>query len=215
MNLTVNQRLMAIVLGAVAALIITGLIGFFSSQKVTEELKYTDANIIRSLAILSSAERDFLLIRVNALYHLSYTEAARKAPHEETIRHNILEIQKRLAEYEKDLIVNDEDRALFGNDQHLFSVYLQALERVLHYSNANDRESAVVVVESEWKPAGERLTAAFAEHSHFKERIVDQVVQQSLDSSQRNTWLLLLLMVLGVLFVIGIGYAFRKNLLGK
>lgn len=214
MNLGVNQRLIAIVLGAVTALIITGLIGFFSSQKMTEELKYTDANIIRSLSILSSAERDFLLIRVNALYHLSYLDRVKKTPHEETIRHNIQEIQKRLTEYEKDLVVNERDREYLRNDQQLFAIYLQALEKVLQFSNENDREAAVVVVESEWKPAGDRLTAAFTEHSHFKERLVDQIVQQSLDTGQRNSWLLLLVMLLGVLFVVGVGYVFRKSLSG-
>lgn len=215
MKLSVNQRLMAVVFGGVAALLITGLIGFFSSQKVTEELKYTDANIIRSLAILSSAERDFLLIRINALYHLSYIERSKKAPHEETIRHNIVEIQKHLAEYEKSLIVNERDREYLRNDQQLFAIYLQALEKVLQHSNDNDREAAVVVIESEWKPAGDRLTAAFTEHSHFKERLVDQIVQQSLDTGQRNSWLLLLVMILGVLLVVGVGYVLRKSLSEK
>ena len=54
MQLTVNQRLLAIMGGAVLALLITGLIGFLSSQKISDELKFTDENIIRSLAILSS-----------------------------------------------------------------------------------------------------------------------------------------------------------------
>lgn len=49
MRFTVNQRLLAIISGAVLAVLITGLIGFFSSQKLSEELKYTDENIIRSL----------------------------------------------------------------------------------------------------------------------------------------------------------------------
>ena len=80
MRFTVNQRLLAIIAGAVLAVLITGLIGFFSSQKLSEELKYTDENIIRSLGILSGIERDFLLIRVNALYHLSYDEHSRRPP---------------------------------------------------------------------------------------------------------------------------------------
>ncbi len=82
MSFSVNQRLVAIIAGAVIAVLITGLIGFFSSQQISDELKYTDENIIRSLGILSGAERDFLLIRVNALYHLSYEERSKKAPHE-------------------------------------------------------------------------------------------------------------------------------------
>lgn len=212
MNLSVNQRLLAIILGAVLALFITGMISFFSSQKITAELKFTDENIIKSLAILSSAERDFLLIRVNALYHLSYSEPEKKKPHEETIRHNIQEIQKRLAEYEKDLVVDERDREMLRADRHLFAIYLQALEKVLAHSNANAREAAVTVVESEWKPAGERLTAAFLEHTRFKERFVDQVVQKSMDSGRRNSFLALIISLLGIAFVAGIGYLLHQGM---
>jgi len=212
MGFSVNQRLMAIIFGAVAAVLITGLIGFFSSQKITEELKYTDENIIRSLGILSSAERDFLLIRVNALYHLSYDKHTQKAPHETTIRHNILEIQKRLAEYEQSLIINNRDRELLRTDKELFAIYLAALEKVLEKSNAQDREGAVIVVESEWKPAGERLTAAFADHSRYKEQLVDQVVLQSMDSGRRGAWVVLLVTVFCALLLVGIGYLFKRSL---
>lgn len=102
MNLTINQRLMAIIAGAVAALALIGLIGFFSAQTMTNELKYTDENIIRSVAILSSAGAGFpVLIRVNALYHLSYTQKSKKDPHETTIKEKIREVQLRLEEYER------------------------------------------------------------------------------------------------------------------
>ena len=188
MRFTVNQRLLAIIAGAVLAVLITGLIGFFSSQKLSEELKYTDENIIRSLGILSGIERDFLLIRVNALYHLSYDEHSRKAPHEATIRRNIQEIQKRL-----------------------FEIYLAALEKVLEKSNDRDKEAAVVVVESEWKPAGERLTAAFAEHSHYKERLVDEVVLRSMDSGRRGAWFVLVVAFFCIALLVGVGYLFRRS----
>ncbi len=212
MNFSVNQRLMAIIFGAVVAVLVTGLISFFSSQKISEELKYTDENIIRSLGILSSVERDFLLIRVNALYHLSYEEDSKKAPHEATIRRNIQEIQKRLADYEQNLIINSRDRELLQNDKQLLAIYLTALEKVLEKSNERDREGAVVVVESEWKPAGERLTLAFADHSRYKEQLVDQVVLQSMDSGRRSAWLVLLVTIFCALLLVGVGYLFKRSL---
>ncbi|SFN16571.1 Four helix bundle sensory module for signal transduction [Formivibrio citricus] len=212
MIFSVNQRLVAIIAGAVIAVLITGLIGFFSSQQISEELKYTDENIIRSLGILSSAERDFLLIRVNALYHLSYDDRAKKAPHEATIRRNIQEIQKRLADYEQNLIINSRDRELLQNDKQLFAIYLAALEKVLEKSNDRDREAAVVVVESEWKPAGDRLTAAFAEHSRYKERLVDQVVLQSMNKGRSAAWIVLLVTIVSALLLVVFGYLFKSTL---
>lgn len=212
MNLTINQRLMAIIAGAVAALALIGLIGFFSAQTMTNELKYTDENIIRSVAILSSAERDFLLIRINALYHLSYTEKAKKAPHEATIQEKIKEVKLRLEEYEKDLVVNDVDRNLLNSDKQLFSNYLIALEKVLENSRANDRESAVIVIENEWKPAGDRLTAAFTEHTRYKEKLADELVRQSLYTGQRNSMLTLLATLAAVIFVILIGWLVKRGI---
>lgn len=212
MNLSVNQRLLAIIVGAVVALIITGMVGFLGSQKISEELQFTDENIIRSLAILSSAERDFLLIRVNALYHLSYAEAEKKKPHEDKIRRNIAEIEMRLAEYEKELVVNAQDRQMLASDQQLFGIYLTALEKVLQHSNANDRDRAVAVIESEWKPAGDRLTMAFMEHTRFKERFVDLVVQQSMNKGRRNSVLMLVIALIGIIFVAGIGYLVHRGM---
>ncbi len=212
MNLTINQRLMAIIAGAVAALALIGLIGFFSAQTMTNELKYTDENIIRSVAILSSAERDFLLIRVNALYHLSYTQKSKKDPHETTIKEKIREVQLRLEEYEKDLVVNDVDRTLLNNDKQLWSNYLIALDKVLENSRANDREAAVIVIENEWKPAGDRLTAAFTEHTRYKERLADELVRQSLYTGQRNSMLTLLATLAAVIFVVLIGWLVKRGI---
>ena len=215
MQLTVNQRLLAIMGGAVLALLITGLIGFLSSQKISDELKFTDENIIRSLAILSSAERDFLLVRVNALYHLSYDDPAKKAPHEATILRNIQDIRKKLDEYDRDLVINARDRELMDQDLRLYEIYLDALARVLQKSNALDRAGAVVVIENEWKPAGENLTFAFTEHMRYKEQLVDQLVQQSMHSGRRSGWLLVAVTIAAIAFVILIGYLFKRSLPAK
>ncbi|WP_028454471.1 MCP four helix bundle domain-containing protein [Chitinilyticum litopenaei] len=212
MLFTVRQRLFAIVGGAILALLITGLIGVLGSRQVADELEFTDENIIRSLAILSSVERDFLLIRVNALYHLSYDDAQRKAPHEATIRRNIAEIRERLAEYGKDLAVNARDRELLASDEALLAVYLDALDRVLDASRRHDREQAVIIIESEWKPAGERLTAAFAEHMRYKERLVDQVVQQSMQTGRRTALIIIVATIAGILFVLAAAWLFRRSL---
>jgi len=209
---SVNQRFVAIIAGAVLSLLLIGLIGVLSTRQMADELEYTDESIIRSLAILSGIERDFLLIRVNALYHLSYSEVSKKEPHEATIRHNIAETQNLLDEYRRTLVVNARDKELIEQDIRLFNVYLAALDKVLAHSNANQKEAAVVVVESEWKPAGDSLTSALAQHAHFKEQFVEQAVQRSMQSGRRQTWVIVLLTVLGVLGVVVAAYFFRKSL---
>ncbi|MGL4995536.1 MAG: MCP four helix bundle domain-containing protein [Deefgea sp.] len=212
MKFGILQRFNAVVGGAILAVIMTGFIGFFSSQSITEEIEFTDENIFRSLALLSSIERDFLLIRVNALYHLTYEDPAKQAPHEKTIRHNIAQIQLHLDEYDKALVVNSKDSELLKRDRELFDEYLAALEKALAASNAGRRVEALAIVEREWKPAGERLTTAFADHASYKERLVDQEMQQSMRSGRRNSWILLTVTALGVLLVLGVAWLFRRSL---
>ncbi|WP_410498968.1 MCP four helix bundle domain-containing protein [Chitinibacter sp. S2-10] len=208
----VNQRFFAIILGAISALILIGLVGVVSTQRMADDLEFTDESIIRSLAILSGIERDFLLIRVNALYHLSYSEASKKAPHEVTIRRNITETQALLEEYQRTLVVNLRDRELIEQDIRLFKIYLAALDKVLSHSRANQKEAAVVVVESEWKPAGESLTSALAQHAHFKEQFVEQAVQRSMQTGRRQTWMIIALTIVGIFGVLVAAYFFRKSL---
>jgi hypothetical protein len=212
MKFGILQRFNAVVGGAILAVIITGFIGFFSSQSISEEIEFTDENIFRSLALLSSIERDFLLIRVNALYHLTYEDPEKQAPHEATIRHNIAQIQLHLDEYGKTLLVDSKDSELLKRDRELFAEYLDALEKALAASNAGRRVEALAIVEREWKPAGERLTTAFAKHAHYKERLVDQEMQQSMRSGRRNSWILLTVTALGVLLVLGVAWLFRRSL---
>ncbi|WP_169307356.1 MCP four helix bundle domain-containing protein [Chitiniphilus eburneus] len=212
MQLTVNQRLVAIMAGALIALLGAGLIAFFGSQKLSEDLRQTDQAVIHSLATLSSIERNFLLIRVNALYHLSYDEADLKKPHEQVILRNISEIERQFREYESGLAANPRDNDLLRQDRRLFAIYRTALDKVLAASNARDREAAIVVVESEWKPAGERLTQALSEHARYKERLVEQVVQQSLQSGQRYTLVAVVATVAGAVLIIAAGLLFKRSL---
>lgn len=212
MSFGILQRFHAVVGGAILAVVVTGLIGFFSSQWMSEEIEFTDENIFRSLAVLSSIERDFLLIRVNALYHLTYEDPLKQAPHENTIRHNIAQIQLHLQNYQNELVVNRKDGELLQRDRELLDEYLIALEKALAASKAGKRIEALAIVESEWKPAGERLTAAFSDHAQYKERLVDQVMQQSMHSGRRNSWILLGFTVFAVLLVLTVAYLFQRSL---
>ena len=78
MNMSISWRLAVMSAGAVVALIVVGLLGYTTSQQISADLKHTSENVIRSLGLLSDAERNFLLIRVNGLYHLSYDDPEKK-----------------------------------------------------------------------------------------------------------------------------------------
>ncbi|UXY16870.1 MCP four helix bundle domain-containing protein [Chitiniphilus purpureus] len=212
MQLTVNQRLIAIIAGAIVALLATGLIGFLGSQRLSETLRHTDQTLIHSLATLSGIERDFLLIRVNALYHLSYDRPERKVPHERIVRRNIESIEKQLQEYAAGLAVTARDRELLQRDRQLFEQYRSALEKVLSASNSANREAAVLLIESEWKPAGERLTLALAEHARYKERLVEQMAHESMQSGQRNSLAVLIATLAGIVLVTAAGLLLKRNL---
>ena len=186
MNTSISLRLAVMSMGAVLALLIVGLLGYTTTQKVADDLQFTSENVVRSLGLLSDAQSNFLLIRVNGLYHLSYDEPARKTPHEKAAAQAIDGIRKSFSEYEK-LIVDQRDQALLDEDRKLLSSYLDALERMLGRSRANDRAGAHQVIENEWKPAGEKLTAAFAAHKQYNEKLASDLSRTTGATAQRNS----------------------------
>ncbi|SFN06894.1 methyl-accepting chemotaxis protein [Formivibrio citricus] len=200
MNLTISRRLAVMSVGAVLALIIVGLIGFVTARQITADMKYTSENVIRSLGLLSDAESSFLLIRVNGLYHLSYDDAARKAPHDEVIKQKVADIRKNLGEYEKS-VTDPRDKALLEEDKQLFTAYVVALDRMLEKSRANDRAGANTVIEAEWKPAGEKLTKAFAQHKQYNEKLAADLAQKAAATGQRNAVITAIATLAGVLLV--------------
>lgn len=200
MNMTISQRLAVMSGGALLTLMIAGLAGYFTTQQVTSSLKFTSENVITSLGLLSNAESDFLLIRVNGLYHLSYDDPAKRAPHDAAIKQKTDGIVKGFAAYEQ-LVTDAADRSLLENDKKLFSEYVAALNRMLEKSRANDRAGANAVIENEWKPAGVKLTSAFAEHKKFNEQLASELAQKAAVAAQRNSFITGLATLAGVILV--------------
>lgn len=211
MKFSIAQRLMLLVTGAVITLLVVGLMGYSSSKSVTEDLQYTNDNIITSLNILSRAEAAFLLIRVNALYHLSYDDAAKKAPHDEVIKQKIQEINTLFVNYEK-LTSDGKDKTLLEADKSLFADYILALDKVLEKSRANDREGANALIETDWKPAGNKLTAAFQAHAKFNDDLADSIVKTAVSKGHQNNAIVLAFMILGIVVAGSLGLLLRNGI---
>lgn len=217
MSMSISKRLVVMSRGAILALIVVGLIGFLTARQITADMKYTSENVIRSLGLLSDAESSFLLIRVNGLYHLSYDDAAKKAPHDVAIKQKVTDIRKNLGENEKS-VTDPRDKALLEEDKQFFSAYVTVLERVLEKSLANDRVGANAVIEKEWKPAGEKLTYAFGQHKQYNEKLAADLAQNAAAAGQRNAVItafaavagMLIVGVMGILLSRGIQQSLRK-----
>lgn len=217
MNMSISKCLAVMSLGAVLALVLVGVIGFTTARQIAADLKYTSENVIRSLGLLSDAESSFLLIRVNGLYHLSYKDQARKGPHDEVIKQKVADIRKNLGEYEKS-VTDPRDKSLLEEDKQLFTAYVVALERMLEKSRANDQVGAEAVIEAEWKPAGSKLTTAFAQHKQYNEKLAADLAQKSAATGQRNAIITAVATLSGVLLVSLMGIFLSRGIrysLGK
>ncbi|MBK9615670.1 MAG: methyl-accepting chemotaxis protein [Uliginosibacterium sp.] len=212
MKLSISKRLILLVACGVLVLLVTGFVGYTGSRALIGDLQHTNEKIIAKLSTLSRVEASFLLIRVNALYHLSYEDAARKAPHDEAIKGLVQKIQDGFNTYDP-LAADAKDRGLLENDRQLFSQYLVALDQVLDKSRANDREGAAAVIESAWKPAGGKLTTAFAEHSAFNTALADAIVQRATARGRAGSQLTLALLLAGGAAMIAIGWLLRRGII--
>ncbi|MBS1155475.1 MAG: methyl-accepting chemotaxis protein [Proteobacteria bacterium] len=211
MKLTISQRLVMMITGSISALLVIGALGFYSTRQVTNDLKYTNDSLISNLNTLARAENSFLLIRVNALYFLSYDDPAKKTPHEDVIKQKIQEINTLLGDYEK-RATDSKDKSLLDADKQSFANYTQILEKVLARSRDNDREGANAIVESEWKPAGNKLTTAFQEHAKFNNELAVSVVNNATEAGQRNSMITLVTLALGIVLAGGIGLMLRRGI---
>ena len=211
MKVTISQRLLILVIGFIVALLVVGGYGCLNTKEFTDDLRFTEENILGSLNLLSRAESAFLLVRVNTLYHLSYEDAGKKQVHETVVSEKVQEIDKLFSDYEK-LVIDEKDRGLLQKDRDYFATYKQALSKVLSKSKENDREGASAVIESEWKPAGNRLTEAFQAHAKFNNEQADQVVKEAVERGRLCTFINVTILIVCAGFAGYIGLRLRKNI---
>lgn len=200
LSASISKQLRTMALSSVIALVLIGAVGFFSIKSVTSEIELTSRRITRSLWLLSEIESRFLQIRINGLYHLSYASFPSKNRHEQNIRQLTDDIQNYFAEYET-VAVDAQEKNFLTEDKRLFSVYLRALNRMLERSRANDHAAASKIVETEWKPAGEKLTRAFAEHKKFDAELISQIADKAVGKGLDNAILVVVLTIVGTLLL--------------
>lgn len=214
MRLTISQRLLMLITGFFVALLMVGAFGCLNIKRITDDLQFTEENILGSLNILSRAESAFLLVRVNMLYHLSYEDAGKKQIHEAVISQKVQEIDQLFSDYEK-LVVDEKDRVLLQKDRDFFATYKQALGKVLAKSKENDRQAASAVIESEWKPAGTRLTEAFQAHAKFNNDIAGQIVKRAVERGRLCAFINIAIVILSAGLAGYVGLRLRKNIVSS
>lgn len=212
MKLTISQKLIAMITGSIGALLVVGVMGYFTVSQTLEHLEYTHDNILTNLNLLSRSEAEFLLIRVNALYFLSYDDPAKRIPHEQAIHQKIEEIQQLFRAYEKNT-TNAQDKTLLESNKKLLTDYAAILDRLQDKVKNNDREAANNIVENEWKPAGSKLATAFQEHTKFNQNQAEKLVKSAVETGQRNNILTMLAGAIGIVLTGGIGLMLRQGIL--
>lgn len=214
MKLNISQRLIGMILVSALALIVGGFIGYINVQRLTNDLKYTHDNLNSSLDALSKIESNFLLIRVNGLYHTYYDDAAKKAQHETVINEKIQAIESLFGTYEKQAL-DAENLTLLKQDQALFADYVQALNRVLEKSRTNEREAVDAIIESDWKPAGNKLTEVLIAHRIHNQQLADQTVNNAVESGKRSLQFTIVATAIGVGLMALLGWLIRQSILSS
>ncbi len=212
MKLNISQRLIGMILISALALIAGGFIGYLNIQRLTNDLKYTHDNLISSLDTLSKIESNFLLIRVNGLYHISYDDSAKKAAHEKVINETTQAIESLFGAYEKQT-VDAENLTLLQQDKTLFADYVQAMNHVLEKSRDNDRDAVDAIIESEWKPAGNKLTEALIAHRAHNQKLADQTVTNAVESGNRSILFTIVATAIGVGLMALLGWLIRQSII--
>ncbi len=211
MRLTISMRLIWMILIATSALACVGLVGYSNTQKLTQDLKFTHNTIIANLEILSKAESEYLLLRVNGLYHISYDDPGKKSQHEAVIKQKVQNIESLFDQYAKNT-TDANNLQLLEADKKLFANYTHALNQILAKSRENDREGTYQLQENAWKPAGEKLTQALNEHRQYNQKLAEDTEQGAIENGQFSSLLMAIATGVGVLLTALIGFISRKRI---
>ena len=211
MRLTISMRLIWMILIATSALACVGLVGYSNTQKLTQDLKFTHNTIIANLEILSKAESEYLLLRVNGLYHISYDDPGKKSQHEAVIKQKVQNIESLFDQYAKNT-TDANNLQLLEADKKLFANYTHALNQILAKSRENDREGTYQLQENAWKPAGEKLTQALNEHRQYNQKLAEDTEQGAIENGQFSSLLMAIATGVGVLLAALIGLISRKRI---
>jgi len=213
MKLTLAQRLMAIILCAVAALVIVGIVGVYQIRSVSSNLDQVNKKTVPGLMVLGEAQAHFLRVRILALQLMSLTDPDKITTQNSNIKSAQDALEAALARYEKDLLKDDTDKQMITAEREAIAGYNQALQKFMVLVRQREMEKAIAISVNEAGPLSAKFQSSLTAHNEYNQKLADTLEKSSSESASRGITISSLLIVFGTLFTIGFGLFLARSVM--
>ncbi|WP_413457014.1 methyl-accepting chemotaxis protein [Herbaspirillum huttiense] len=191
--------LLAVVLGLAS---LTGL-SVYHSNRIADAASYSAVNTVPSLLTLGEAGEAIFRIRVGIWRYAAATDPAVRAKLEKSMNTNRDKVIAAFDRYEKEDLSDATDRQLLQADRDAFADYEKSRQAVVALGAAGKTEEALLAVEHQVVPPGDKLIGALAAHRQYNAQLGQQGVQTA-QASLRSAVLQAVLMSLAVCAVVAV-----------
>ena len=213
MKLTLAQRLMAIILCAVLALTVVGIVGVFQIRGLSENLNTLNKFTIPSILTFDKVESELLKIRILALQMMGSRDADTISRQEAQIRETQIRIEKKLVYFEKELIAEENDRDILNTLKENLNTYNQALQKFTTLIRKGETAEALNVSVNEAGPAVAKFQAALTSGIEMVEKEAKAEELASNEAATRAIAVSWTLIILGALLTIGFGLLLSRSVM--
>ena len=201
--MTIAQRLIALIVAALACLLLLAGIAYYQMNKVYGAANYGNEKTVPSLLTLNKAIISYSQIQTQTLSHAVTNDPKVKLDIEKTLEDAIELMQKDLKDYEA-LVSNDEDKRLLEAEKTTFAAYLNVVDVIRAASRDYRSEDALTEVQN-GKPVSDKLTDALLAHMKFNDELGEREAARAAAEKKTATVeaLAVLLIALAALALIG------------
>jgi methyl-accepting chemotaxis protein len=182
----ISQRL-ALTLGiALLALMGIGGFGLYQQQLANARFEYLTANTFPSIIALDEMQDALTLMRTGTYRHVIAQNDNQKEKDQQAITTQDKRFDEALAHYEKDLIVNAEDRQLLEQDRKLMVSYRSARDALLQLSRQHKTQEAEQAITSgNMRTATAALSKNLQQHMQFNYQLAGKLAEDNRQAYQK------------------------------
>jgi methyl-accepting chemotaxis protein len=210
--MSISKKIMWMVILPIAALIILGAITIRGQGKLNGMLNDLNSNIVPSLTLLSTIQRDVTVMHAVVYRHVLSTDDKDMDKQAERIAGFKTQIGAGFDKYEKEMITNDEDRAAIKATKEAFAGYSEFADKVMAASRSGDKASATAMMGKDATAKRKALTDNLEVVIKVNETAAQAAAKNSEEVYSSTVRLSVGFAVVMIIAVAGIGFMIGKSI---
>lgn len=197
----ISQRMIALIVVALAGLLLASGNGLYQLSKSRETIDGITTNTVPSIQLIDQAQVNFLTIRISILKHLFAKDEAAAAELEKEVQAHKDEFAQTLKSYEP-LLSDAEDKQLLVADHAAFDAYMGFAQKVIDLSKAKQTDEAQALANGDVAKAASALQKALQDHATYNAKGAEDENKDAMAAYQ-SALLFTIVLVLVTVAVLG------------